>query len=163
VLGTLPGNGLGASLLHLTTHGTLTPEPAVHTRDGWLPLADVLDRARGHAPGGLVITRACLTDTALVGHDESLILASAFLTAGATAVIGTRWPVENGAETALSIRLRGHFRDGCDPAEALRRAQLDLLRPDGALRESLGPHLAPVDDAELSDPACWAGHVHHGT
>jgi len=29
-----------------------------------------------------------------------------------------------------------------DPAEALRRAQLDLLRPDGALRDSLGPHLA---------------------
>lgn len=87
---------------------------------------------------------------------------SAFLAAGATAVIRTRWPVENGAETALSIRLHGHLRDGRDPAEALRRAQLDLLRPDDALRNSLGPHLAAVDDAELSDPASWAGHVHHG-
>ena len=165
VLDMLPGDGPGASLLHLTTHGRLTPEPAVQTRDGWLPLADVLDRARGlapDAPGGLVITSACLTDTALVGYDESLTLASAFLAAGATAVIGTRWPVENGAETALSIRLHGHLREACDPAEALRRAQLDLLRPDGALRDSLGPHLAPVDDAELSDPASWAGHVHHG-
>jgi hypothetical protein len=165
LLDTLPGDGPGASLLHLTTHGRLAPEPAVQTRDGWLPLAEVLDQARGHAPdapGGLVITSACLTDTALVGYDESLTLASAFLAAGATAVIGTRWPVENGAETALSVRLHGHLRDGRDPAEALRRAQLDLLRPDGALRDSLGPDLAPVDDSELSDPASWAGHVHHG-
>jgi hypothetical protein len=47
-------------------------------------------------------------------------------------------------------------------AEALRRAQLDLLRPDGAVRDSLGPSFADVDDARLSEPGSWAGHVHHG-
>jgi hypothetical protein len=174
VLDALPGSDRqGASLLHLTTHGTLgvpsderlPAEPAVQTRDGWLPLARVLDQARGRspdAPGGLVITSACLTDTSLTGHDESLTLATAFLAAGATAVIGTRWPVDDDTAAALAIRLHHHLKDGDSPAEALRHAQLELLRPDSVLRGSLGPHFTEVDDARLSHPASWAGHVQHG-
>jgi hypothetical protein len=166
VLDALPGSDRqGASLLHLTTHGTLDPEPAVGTRDGWLPLARIMDQARERAPdapGGLVITNACLTDTTLTGHDESLTLATAFLAAGATAVIGTRWPVDDDTASALAIRLHHHLKDGRSPAEALRQAQLELLRPDSALRDSLGPDFTPVDDSRLSHPASWAGHVHHG-
>jgi len=109
-----------------------------------------------------VITSACLTDTSMTGHDESLTLATAFLAAGATAVIGTRWPVEDDTAAALAIRLHHHLRDGDSPAEALRRAQLELLRPGSALRDSLGPHFTAVDDARLSHPASWAGHVQHG-
>jgi hypothetical protein len=174
VLDALPGSDhQGASLLHLTTHGTLdltargtsSPEPAVQTRDGALSLTRILDQARGRAPdapGGLVITSACLTDVTRGDHDESLTLAVAFLAAGATAVIGTRWPVDDDTTTALAIRLHHHVKDGQSPAEALRRAQLDLLRPGPALRASLGPGFAPIDDARLSHPASWAGHVHHG-
>jgi hypothetical protein len=166
VLDALPGSDRqGASLLHLTTHGTLDPEPAVGTRDGWLPLASILGQARDRAPdapGGLVITSACLTDTTLTGHDESLTLATAFLAAGAAAVIGTRWPVDDDTATALAIRLHHHLKDGRSPAEALRQAQLELLRPDSALRDSLGPRFTAVDDSRLSHPASWAGHVHHG-
>jgi CHAT domain-containing protein len=109
-----------------------------------------------------VITSACLTDTAMTGHDESLTLATAFLAAGATAVIGTRWPVDDDTATAVAIRLHHHLRNGDSPAEALRQAQLEMLRPDGALRDGLGPDLTEVDDARLSHPATWAGHVHHG-
>jgi hypothetical protein len=166
VLGALPGSDReGASLLHLTTHGTMDPEPAVQTRDGTLPLARILDQARGRAvdaPGGLVITNACLTDVTLADYDESLTLATAFLAAGATAVIGTRWPVDDDATTALSVRLHHHLNGGCAPAEALRRAQLDLLRPGPELRNGLGPQFAAISDARLRHPASWAGHVHHG-
>lgn len=166
ILDALPGRDRpGASLLHLTTHGTLEPEPAVQALGGWLPLTRILDQARGRgpdAPGGLVITSACLTDTTLTGYDESLTLATAFLAAGATAVIGTRWPVDDDTATALAIRLHHHLKNGNPPAEALRRAQLELLRPDRAVRDSLGPPFADVDDSRLSHPASWAGYVHHG-
>src|SRR5262249_9745797 len=119
------------------------------------------DRA-ATAPGGLVITSACLTDVSRTHHDESLTLATAFLAAGATAVIGTRWPVDNDTATALAIRLPHHLTDGHAPAQALRRAQLDLLRPGPAVRDSLGPDFAGIEDSRLSHPAGWTGHVHHG-
>jgi CHAT domain-containing protein len=138
----------------------------VQAYDGkWLPLPDILAQARDRAPdapGGLVITSACLTDITLADYDESLTMATAFLAAGATAVIGTRWPVDDDTTLALSIRVHQHLKDGHDPAEALRRAQLDLLRPGPELRSSLGPRFAATDDARLSHPASWAGHVHHG-
>jgi CHAT domain len=192
ILGALPGSKRqGASLLHLTTHGQAARSPTtngetapgetVHGRgtngqptavpavqaygSKWLPLADILAQARDRAPdapGGLVITSACLTDVTLADYDESLTVATAFLAAGATAVIGTRWPVDDDTTLALSIRVHQHLKDGHDPAEALRRAQLDLLRPGPALRESLGPAFTATDDARLSHPASWAGHVHHG-
>jgi hypothetical protein len=166
ILGALPGSDRqGASLLHLATHGDLNPVPAVRALDGALPLARVLRQARGRAPdapGGLVITSACLTDVTLADFDESLTLATAFLAAGATAVIATRWPVDQDPTLALAVRLHHHLRDGHAPAEALRRAQLDLLRPGPAVRESLGPQFTAIGDERLSHPASWAGHVHHG-
>jgi CHAT domain-containing protein len=171
LLGALPaGDRPGASLLHLTTHGTLKPKPALQTRDGWLPLARILEQARGRAPdapGGLVITNACLSDAAQADaapadYDESLTLATAFLAAGATAVIGTRWPVDDDTTAALALRIHYQLQRGYPPAEALRRAQLDLLRPGPGVWESLGPRLAAIEQSRLSHPASWAGHVHHG-
>jgi CHAT domain-containing protein len=169
ILGALPGSDRqGASLFHLTTHGFLTPEssePVLQTRDGTLPLARILGQARGRvpdAPGGLVITNACLTDVTLTGYDESLTLATAFLAAGATAVIATRWPVDEDTTSALAVRIHHQLQRGYPPADALRRAQLDLLQPGPEVRQSLGPQLAVIKDSRLSHPASWAGHVHHG-
>jgi CHAT domain-containing protein len=167
LLGALPGRDRpGASLLQLSTHGTAQPTPALQAKDGWLPLSRILEQARDRAPdapGGLVITNACLTDRTQGHYDESLTLATGFLAAGATAVIGTRWPVDDDTAAALSLRLHLHLQTGHPPAEALRRAQLDLIRPTADVRESLGPQLAALTDDRLSHPASWAGHVHHGT
>jgi hypothetical protein len=166
LLGALPGRDRpGASLLQLSTHGTTMPAPRLRTRDGWLPLARILDQARDRAPdvpGGLVVTNACLTDSTRTHYDESLTLATAFLAAGATAVVGTRWPVDDDTAAALSLRLHYHLQTGYQPAEALRRAQLDMLRPTAGMRATLGRHLGALTDTRLSHPATWAGHVHHG-
>jgi CHAT domain-containing protein len=138
----------------------------LQAKDGWLPLSRILEQARDRAPdapGGLVITNACLTDRTQGHYDESLTLATGFLAAGASAVIGTRWPVDDDTAAALSLRLHLHLQAGREPAEALRRAQLDLLRPTADVRQSLGPQLAALSDDRLSHPATWAGHVHHGT
>jgi CHAT domain-containing protein len=67
---------------------------------------------------------------------------------------------------ALSLRLHYHLQIGSPPAEALRHAQLDLLRPDPdmwkPLGKSLGKHLGAVAGSRFSHPASWAGYVHHG-
>ena len=166
LLGALPGREqLGASLLQLTTHATADPAPALQARDGWLSLARILEQARGRAldaPGGLVIINACLTDSTRADYDESLTLATAFLAAGATDVIGTRWPVDDDTTAALNLRVHHHLQVGFPPADALRRAQLDLLRPRPDMRSTLGPILAVIEDSRLSHPVSWAGHVHHG-
>ena len=166
LLDVLPGRDRpGASLLQLSTHATTVPVPQLQLKDGSLALARILDRARDRspdAPGGLVVTNACLTDSTRTHYDESLTLATAFLAAGATAVIGTRWPVDDDTVAALSLRLHYHLQLGYQPAAALRRAQLDLLRPTPGMRATLGPHLGALTDARLSHPATWAGHVHHG-
>lgn len=166
LLGALPGRDRpGASLFQLSTHATTIPVPQLQTRDGWLPISQILDQARDrppNAPGGLIITNACLTDSTRVNYDESLTLATAFLAAGATTVIGTRWPVDDDTATALSLRLHFHLQLGKLPAEALRSAQLDLARPTPEVRSSLGPVLATVEESRLSHPVTWAGHVHHG-
>jgi hypothetical protein len=166
LLAALPGRDQpGASLLQLSTHATTVPTARLQTRDGWLELTRILDQARDRpadAPGGLVIANACLTDSTQADYDESLTLATAFLAAGATAVIGTRWPVDDDTTAALSFRLHHHLHMGLQPAEALRRAQLDLLRPQPDVQQTMGPHLAALDAARLSHPVTWAGSVHHG-
>lgn len=166
LLSALPGRDRpGASLLQLSTHATAVPEPRLRTQDGWLTLAGLVEQARGRppaAPGGLVITNACLADSAGTARDESMTLAAAFLTAGATAVIGTRWPADDDITAVLSHRIHHHLRLGCPPAEALRRAQLDLLRPHDEMRAALDPHLAAISDDRLSHPASWSGQVHYG-
>jgi hypothetical protein len=168
VLAALPGaDRPGASLLHLVTHGEAEPVPRLQAYgDDWLRLGRILEQARDRspeAPGGLVITNACLTDSTRANYDESMTLATAFLAAGACSVIGTRWPVDDDTTAALSLRLHYHLQMGRSPAEALRRAQLDLLRPSAGIRKSLGPHLEAIDETRLSHPASWAGYVHHGS
>jgi CHAT domain-containing protein len=166
LLGALPaGDRPGASLLQLSTHGRTEPAPGLKAKDGWLALARILGQARDRAPdapGGLVITNACLTDTTRTHYDESLTLATAFLAGGATAVIGTRWPVDDDTVAVLSLRLHYYLQLGRPPAEALRQAQLDLLRPAPGMLATLDPVLAELTDARLSHAASWAGHVHHG-
>lgn len=166
LLSALPGwDQPGASLFQLATHAAMVPVPALLTRGGWLPLSSILGHARGRPPsaaGGLVITTACLTDSTRTHYDESLTLATAFLAAGATGVIGTRWPVDGDTAAVLSLRLHYHLQVGKSPAEALRSAQLDLLRPAADIRSPLGLDLPADEASRLRHPASWAGYVHHG-
>jgi hypothetical protein len=166
VLSALPGDwGAGASLLHLSTHATLEPVAAIQTADGWLELSRILAHARTRPPdsaGGLVITSACLTDSTRTRQDEALTLATALLAAGATGVIGTRWPIDDDMAAVFMHRLHHHLAGGHAPAEALRQAQLDLLDPEPRWLRGLHPHLARLPSERFAHPASWAGYVHHG-
>jgi hypothetical protein len=165
VLAALPGRDRqGASLLHLSTHAAAEPTARLQTQDGWLELSAILEQARGRAAdsaGGLIITNACLTDSTRHHYDESVTLATALLAAGATGVIGTRWPIDDDTTATLTHHLHHRLALGNPPAEALRLAQLDMLDPRP--RPGLHPHLAALPAARIAHPASWAAFVHHGT
>lgn len=163
----LPGaDRSAASLLHLTTHGTSEPVARLRTADGWLELSRLLREAadrRSGAAGGLVITSACLTDSTRGHYDESVTLATALLAAGATGVIGTRWPVHEDVSTMLTYNLHHHLARGHDVAQALRLAQLDLLAADPPRPPGQPRFMADIGYDRRAHPASWAGYVYHGT
>jgi hypothetical protein len=165
ILAALPGaDQQGASLLHLSTHASTEPAPRLRTQDGWLALSRILEQARSRASdaaGGLIITNACLTDSTRSHFDESVTLATALLTAGATGVIGTRWPIDDDTTATLTYHLHQRLALGSPTAEALRLAQLDMLDPRP--RPGLHPHLAALPPVRVAHPASWAAFTYHGT
>ncbi|GLZ42321.1 CHAT domain-containing protein [Actinokineospora sp. NBRC 105648] len=169
----LPGpDGPGASLLHLSCHAHATSPPiesylALDSQTR-LTVREILERARDRpadSPGALVVLPTCVSDTtdgrAL---DEPLTLASSFLAAGASGVVGTRWQVDD-RPTALLMTLFHHYlnRGYDDPATALRLAQVFLIERDRALPPTVDPVLAeelPHLDAEDIDT--WSGFGYQG-
>jgi hypothetical protein len=154
----------GATLLQLTTHGRMAPTPGLQTQDGWLSLDRLLGDAWNRpadAAGGLVVTTACLTDSSTARFDQGVTMAAALLAAGSTGVVGTRWPIDDPAAAVFTYLLHQRLRT-YEPAQALRRTQLDLAG-DADLTDELPPELAKVPRERLSHPAAWAGYVHYGS
>lgn len=86
----------------------------------------------------LVNLSACETGLGRYLHGEGMVgLAYAFLSVRAPALMVTLWEVYGGASRALMERFYTNLReDGMSKAEALRRAQIDMIR-------SNGPYKAP--------------------
>lgn len=97
---------------------------------GVLGMSDIARlRLRQHP---LVILAACGTFRGDVMHVAGMpSVARAFLTAGARAVVGTLWEIDDDVSAALFLRFHERLRAGASPATALRAAQLEMLRsPD---------------------------------
>lgn len=96
-----------------------------------------------HRP--LVVLAACGTFRGDVRHVAGMpSLARAFLTAGARAVVGTLWEIDDDVSAVLFLRLHDHLHAGASPAPALRAAQLEMLE-------------AP--DSRWRHPASWSAPV----
>ncbi len=115
--------------------------------DGVLQAAEVyemkLPRTR------LVVLSACQTGVEQALRGEGAIgMARSFLSAGVPLVVASLWPVETDSTAELMIKFhRYRKQDGLTSAEALRRAQQDMLRdPDVAKRR----------------PHAWASFVAYG-
>ncbi|MFI7283056.1 CHAT domain-containing protein [Micromonospora chersina] len=174
-----------ATHLHLSCHGAADHydpmESRLHLAGGDLTLADL--EAGLTMPVRLVVASAC--DSAsfeVLRFDEVIGLPSGFIHAGAAAVIGTLWPVEDRATALLMTRfyelLAKEKMD--DPADCLRRAQLwmrDLtraeerryLRNHPTLRRTLRPsfiswylaHLTARLRTPTGDPKFTRGRYNH--
>lgn len=170
----LPGRGPSpTALLHVNCHadtGTTSNDSvlkldATHT----VSVQDLLTGAAGRdpaMPGGTVLLANCTSDLTLSDHDEALTLATAFLGAGATAVVGSRWAIADDPRTTLLVLLvHHHMKLGTPPRDALRAAQLWMLDPDRVLPAELAACEALLADTTTGPPdelEIWASFTHHG-
>ncbi|MFF7588686.1 CHAT domain-containing protein [Kitasatospora purpeofusca] len=178
VLAALPAPGrAGASVLHLACHAlpsgrspldaylALAPDPDTGDRHGRLPVGDILRQALGRppgSPGGLVVLDACVSDHTGEDLDEALTLSSAFLAAGATGAIGSRWEVSDEMVCVLMYVLHGRLTAGDPPAEALRHAQLWALDPDRRLPPTAPPELHSLARRAPNALEVWAAFSYQG-
>ncbi|MEU1276063.1 CHAT domain-containing protein [Streptomyces sp. NPDC005799] len=178
ILAALPGRErAGASVLHLACHArpSGTSPLDAHLRlaapedgdgSGNLSIREILRQARGRphdAPGGLVVLDACVSDHTAGDFDEALTLSTAFLAAGATGVVGSRWEVPDGLTGLLMYVFHDRLRAGAPPVRALREAQLWLLDPDREIPD--GMPLAIQDIFNDGDPTgleVWAAFACQG-
>ncbi len=163
----------GASILHVAAHAlvdgenpldsaiVLSPDPKPEESNGLLQAWEIIGTLR--LPGALVTLSGCETALGREREGEGLIgLTRAFQFAGARSVVSSLWRVDDRATALLMEAFYGHLEAGLPVAEALRRAQLDLLHrevPKPGLLLRVGRFLGLVSPEEpllLSDPTAWA-------
>jgi len=141
--------GRDARIVHFATHGFVDdrtpfdsglvlsiPEELTEGRDnGLLQVWEIFESVRLDAD--LVVLSACETGIGEIRGGEGIIgLTRAFQFAGARSVLASLWRVEDEATAELMQRFYRHLRAGKAKDEALRAAQLELIRrplrvPDG--------------------------------
>lgn len=173
VLALLPADDRpGASVLHLSCHAehAAVPIESALLLDGEVRLhvRDMLGQARHRAvgaPGGLVTLATCVSDLTDEAQDEALTLTTAFLAAGASGVVGTRWPVADRPTALFMIMFHHYLNAGYgEPAVALRAAQRWMLNPHRELPPGFDDELArAARRADLGAACHWAGFTYQGS
>ncbi|HEU4889255.1 MAG TPA: CHAT domain-containing protein, partial [Thermoanaerobaculia bacterium] len=128
-------------ILHIATHGFVDDGNPMYSalvmsaatdapdEDGLLEAREIVGLDL-HAE--LAVLSACETARGKVGRGEGVIgLTWAFLAAGCPRTVVSQWKAESAATADLMIAFHRRLRDGDDPAEALRAAQLALMRKPG--------------------------------
>ena len=132
--------GTEPSLIHFATHGladetsplestiALTlPGPGAAGENGLLQAWEIFEQLRIEAD--LVTLSACGTARGKEMSGEGILgLTRAFQYAGARSVLASLWEVSDASTAALMKTFYRHLAEGVPKAEALRRAQLALLR-----------------------------------
>jgi CHAT domain-containing protein/Flp pilus assembly protein TadD len=138
-------------ILHLATAGALNQLNPLFSHVALAPADGEDGRLEVHEvfglelDGQLVVLSACETGLAsgalsdVPAGDDWVGLSRAFLTAGASAVMATLWRVDDRSAAEFTKRFYRGLRDERTPQEALREAQLALLR-----------------DPATADPYHWA-------
>lgn len=173
---TADGPQAGA-VLHLACHGQFTSEeraakaclvlaPNTAGNSGELG-ADEIVRLLHSTPDrqiGLVVMAACHTGRSIHGYDEAYSLGTAFLVGGVRTVLSTQWAVPDEATSTLMYLFHHYLRtEKLPPWQALRAAQLSMLRPDTPTPDILPTRLRElVADREHVGVVGWAGFVHGG-
>ncbi|HEX7766074.1 MAG TPA: CHAT domain-containing protein, partial [Nitrospira sp.] len=94
--------------------------------DSGILYADTIARAHlEHSP--VVFISACATAVATPGSGTGRTIAAAFLHAGARAVIGTLWDIEDNGTHEIASAFHNALQNGLEPVAALRRAQLKVI------------------------------------
>ncbi len=132
----------GANVIHFAGHGVSSIESAslvLTATAGDSGLFDAASISRLDLRNtDVVVLAACETARGPIRSAEGVLsVTHAFLQAGAPTVIATLWPLDDREAAAFFPRLHGHLADGLPASEALRLAQLELIRSSAEDRSSL--------------------------
>lgn len=154
--------GTKADILHFACHGIFdaadpgssalllaaTPGSTQSESDGRLTAREV---AGLNLQASLVVLSACETGLGKAqGGEGSTSLARSFRYAGARSVLASQWRVSDLSTTLLMKNFYRQLLRSRGPSEALRRAQLEMIRTQGKARD-------------LSHPYYWAAFQLIGT
>ena len=122
----------GRCFVHLAGHAFFNSsnplESGMPLADGrWLHAADLYLRY-GYLGGTLAVLSGCETGRGQATGNDVLGLTSAFLYAGAAAIVTGLWRVDDAATARLMADFYAHLAQGVDAAVALRLAQIDITR-----------------------------------
>ena len=125
--------------------------------NGLLQVWEIFERVRLDAD--LVVLSACETGLGEEQGGEGLIgLTRAFQYAGARTVMASLWNVQDRATSELMIRFYKHLRAGLPKDEALRQAQIELIRGPIEVIDEEGEKIL----MDASAPYYWAGFQLYG-
>jgi CHAT domain-containing protein len=97
----------------------------------------------------LIVLAACNTGSGKLRRNEGVdSIANAFLRAGARGVVATLWDIEDGEAVQLFRSFHQHLSLGIGAADALRQAQVELIRSE---------------QERDREPAAWSGAIVIGT
>jgi CHAT domain-containing protein len=119
--------------------------------NGLLQVWEIFERVRIDAD--LVVLSACESGLGQNLGTEGLIgLTRAFQYAGARSVVASLWSVADQSTSELMIRFYRHLRDGLSKDEALRAAQIELIRGPIEVTDADGRKVR----IDASAPYYWA-------
>jgi CHAT domain-containing protein len=123
-------------VIHLALHGYVDPEfpdrsalvfapRSSPADDGLLQVRDIRTLPLNT---DLVTLSACDTGVGPVGEEGVANIVNAFIEAGAQSVVSTLWEMEDRSTAQLMIAFYRHLSQSEGKAEAMREAQLELLK-----------------------------------
>lgn len=118
------------SLIHLAGHivyDARNPlESGIPLHDSWISASDLYFRP-GYIPGATVVLSGCDSGQMHSSGNEILGLIGAFLSAGASNVVGSLWPIDDEATKEIMTAFYEQTANGEGTVAALQKAQLTLL------------------------------------
>lgn len=152
-------------IVHLATHAEFKPgrpeNSYIQLWDRRLTLAEMANLNWQLPDLELLVLSAC--ETAVGDSDAELGFAGLALRAGVKSAVASLWDVSDVGTLALMSEFYHQIPQSLTKAEALRQAQLNLLRDTAQtvdisrLQKNLGVIETVQTDASLSHPFYWAG------
>ena len=134
----------GAGVLHIAAHGIVNNTSPMYSQlvlsrgegsqdDGVLETWEIMNM---ELKADLVVLAACDTARGRYGAGEGMIgLSWAFFIAGCPTTVVSQWSVESESTSRLMVEFHRNLRLGLSRAEALRRAELKLLKGEPRYRD----------------------------
>lgn len=147
------------AVIHLTLHGYVDPEipdrsalvfapESAATDDGLLQVREIRTLPIN---ANLVTLSACNTGVGPVGEEGVENIVNAFIEAGAESVVSTLWELQDHSTAQLMTSFYAHLGKGEEKAEALRKAQLEILNSGAPPYYWAGVELDGEPDGKLFD------------